>query len=672
MKKLLFFFSILLLAIPCYAKTIYVKENTGGSTGTNWADAYSTLQEALDNANSDSNVSQIWVAAGTYKPTYDYGLGIGDRGKHFRMINGVAIYGGFVGNEPNTFDVNDRNLVANKTILSGDIGISSNNSDNCYHIFYHLSDANLDSSSVLDGFTITGGNAENGNPNYHGGGMCNESSSPTLINCTFSGNRADYGSGMYNHFSNPTLTNCTFSGNSNRSYGVGGGGICNNNSNPILTNCTFNGNLGGYAGGGISNNNSSPILTNCTFSGNSADGAYHYGGGIYNNLSSPTLTNCTFSGNSASRGGGMYNSYISSPMLTNCTFSGNLGGHGGGGMHNFWRSHPILANCTFTDNSAEDGGGMYNNDNCSPTVTNCSFTDNSAQNSNGGGMYNDDNSSPILTSCKFSGNYAVYYGGGMYNKDNSSPIFTNCIFSGNSGGYGGGMRNYTSSPTLTNCTFSGNSANVGGGVSNVASNTTLVNSIIWGNMASNMPQIYNYSSTPDVTYSCIEGGYSGGSNIINADPCFVDFGYWDANGTPIDANDDFWVDGNYRLMAGSPCIDVGDNNSVPVDTNDLDNDGNTVEPIPFDLNGFARFIDDLCTADTGNSTPPIVDMGAYEFLRSDIDSSGDVNFKDFSQFALHWLDITCGLCGDADLTCDGDVNGDDLRELADNWLEGSL
>ncbi len=50
------------------------------------------------------------------------------------------------------------------------------------------------------------------------------------------------------------------------------------------------------------------------------------------------------------------------------------------------------------------------------------------------------------------------------------------------------------------------------------------------------------------------------------------------------------------------------------------------------------------------------------------DSDGDVNLKDFSQFALYWLDVACGGCSGADLTCDGDVNADDLKELACNWL----
>jgi hypothetical protein len=162
-----------------------------------------------------------------------------------------------------------------------------------------------------------------------------------------------------------------------------------------------------------------------------------------------------------------------------------------------------------------------------------------------------------------------------------------------------------------------------------------------------------------------------GPGNIDADPCFVEPGYWDANGTPGDANDDFWVDGNYRLLSNSPCIDAGDNNSVPPDYADLDGDDDTNEPTPFDLDGFPRFIDELCTTDTGKGTPPIVDMGAYEFLSSDINHNGAVNFTDFAPFALRWLQSGCGGCWGADLTCDGQVNLADLREFAEWWLAGT-
>ena len=141
-----------------------------------------------------------------------------------------------------------------------------------------------------------------------------------------------------------------------------------------------------------------------------------------------------------------------------------------------------------------------------------------------------------------------------------------------------------------------------------------------------------------------------GGNNIDSDPLFAD-----PNGIDgiIGTEDD-----NLRLSSGSPCIDSGDNAAVPVD-------------ITTDLDGFPRFIDDICTTDTGSGTPPIVDMGAYEYLRSDINSDGTVDLKDFAQLGSHWSDIGCGDCAGADLTCDGNVDSEDLWELMGYWLAGS-
>ena len=64
-------------------------------------------------------------------------------------------------------------------------------------------------NTILDGFTITGGNANGTSPDNAGGGMLNFSSSPTVTNCTFTGNTSgSAGGGMYNFFmSSPTVTN---------------------------------------------------------------------------------------------------------------------------------------------------------------------------------------------------------------------------------------------------------------------------------------------------------------------------------------------------------------------------------------------------------------------------------------------------------------------------------
>jgi hypothetical protein len=290
---------------------IYVDADaTGLNDGSSWANAFLELYDALDVAGYGT---QIWVAEGTYKPTGGTNSNIS-----FEMKNGVAICGGF---DPTVGDDTwaERDWVNNVTILSGDIGVPGDSSDNSHHVFLNSS---LDSTAVLDGFTITGGKANGTGYDDYGGGMFNGSSDLTLSNVRFEGNRADSGGGMYNYVSSPTLTNVTFSGNraeySSGVYGSGGG-MYNYYSSPTLTDCTFSGNSAAQSGGGMDNSPmSSPTLTNCTFYQNSAT---DFGGGMYNvDNSSPTLTNCTFEGNSAgTHGGGMANIYAS-PTLTDCTF----------------------------------------------------------------------------------------------------------------------------------------------------------------------------------------------------------------------------------------------------------------------------------------------------------------------------------------------------------------
>ncbi len=270
---------------------------------------------------------------------------------------------------------------------------------------------------------------------------------------------------------------------------------------------------------------------------------------------------------------------------------------GGGGMVNL-SSSPTISNVTFSGNSATYYGGGMVNLSSSPTISNVTFSGNSA--SYGGGMINSD-SSPTISNVTFSGNSANY-GGGMYNSYGSSPTISNVTFSGNSANiFGGGMNNSTeSSPTISNVTFSGNSASEGGGMFNsYGSSPTISNTIIWGNTTRYWGQISNHNNdfynpcNPYITYSLIQNAFSGGS--------------WDSSlgtngGHNLDSNPLFVnaANGDLRLKYGSPAIDVGKNSALPQDMADLDKDGNTTEPIPFDLAGNPRI---------QNTT---IDLGAFE------------------------------------------------------------
>ena len=325
-KKLMTICLVVLVLCLCgsvQAGTIYVDAYaTGANDGSTWADAYNYLQDALGVATSGD---EIQVAQGTYKPDEDTAnpTGTGERIATFQLINSVTLKGGYGG----------------ETILSGDIGIADDNSDNSYHV---VIGSGTDATAVLDGFTIKGGNANGPGPSAAdtmGGGMLNVEGSPTVTNCTFNDNSAVYnGGGMRNHFySSPTVTNCVFSGNMAR----GGGGMYNGDT-------------------------SSPTVSNCTFGGNSATN----GGGMYNWISSPTVTNCIFNGNSTVvYGGGMTNAGESNPTITNCTFHDNSANSYGGGMYNTQDSNPTVTNCILWGDSAPSGPEIFNNYGASATVS---------------------------------------------------------------------------------------------------------------------------------------------------------------------------------------------------------------------------------------------------------------------------------------------------------------
>ena len=601
------FFSVLIFLImlvspqsvtPVHAEGVcYVKEGAAGEgNGSSWGNAYPNLQSALGNL----SCTEIWVAAGTYKPT-----GGTDRAISFTLKNGVAIYGGFAGTESS---LDNRDWESNPTILSGDIEGDDTNIDgnhiaetpanimggNSYHV---VSGVNLTASAILDGFIITAGATRPSFPNDSGGGMHLNESSPTLTNITFSGNSAIAGGGMFLFTSSPALTNVTFSGNT---ASVGGGVYLTNSSSPTLINVTFSGNTASDSGGGMSLNGGSPTLTGVTFSGNTASGN---GGGMFLNNSSPSLTNITFSDNTALGGGGMY-LLESSPILTNVTFSGNNASDSGGGMSLTAYSSPTLTGVTFSDNSAPIGGGMFLTAS-SPTLTDITFSANTAS-SYGGGMALYNSSSPNLTNVTFSGNNASDYGGGMvlssssptlkgvtFNGNNalggggvyltnSSPKLTNVTFSGNSASGGGGVYlESSSSPTLTNVTFSANNASLlGGGMFLDNSSPSLRNSILWGNTAPNNPSIGQMDESEAAIFDSLVQG------VDNAtDPLFVRNPSPGVDGIWNGVNDDY---GDLHLQFGSPAIDQGNKNVI-----------NPILPAT-DLDGRQRVWNNA------------VDLGAYE------------------------------------------------------------
>ncbi len=337
-------------------------------------------------------------------------------------------------------------------------------------------------------------------------------------------------------------------------------------------------------------------------------------------------------------------------------------------------SSPTIRNCIFMYNAPRDhGGAIYCGYGSNATITNCYFESNAFNPYGyGGGIYCF-KSSPVITNCTFINNKAIGYGrhGGAvccwgYNGIGSDAIVANCLVVGNSADHrGGGLYAYWSSPTFVNCTVIGNKALEGGGIGSFReSNPLVVNCIVRNNISPDGNQLAlintlrvwpaQFITEMTVKNSNIQGGQAGvcvdpnmilhwqGGNI-DAEPNFVDLGYWDDANTPDDPNDDYYVIGNYHLLPGSACINKGDNNSVPVQSiTDIDSE--------------QRIFDGT------------VDMGADEFVTNTADFNGDgiVDFADAFVYSQYWLGEVEDL--PADFVDDGFIDFADFAEFAKNWL----
>ncbi len=293
---------------------LYVNSAANGGSGATWGSAITQLYDALLASQLGGVTTEIWVAKGTYKPTS--GL---DRAVSFVLQDALSIYGGFAGNEATTAN---RDFAANISYLSGNIG-AREAIDNSYHVVI----ANgVFSGAVLDGFTVTGGNANGGGAANTGGGILINDANPRVRNCIFRNNSAFEGGAVaITAFSSLTrFSHCTFFANNSQtnagavSYrGVAG-------SQVAFGNCKFLGNdAAGYGGAVYCVNGGWIQFYNSTFSGNNAAGGD--GGAIYafGTGNDARIDTCTIYGNTAALCGGVANAASSTMTIDNSIVYGN-------------------------------------------------------------------------------------------------------------------------------------------------------------------------------------------------------------------------------------------------------------------------------------------------------------------------------------------------------------
>nr|MBX2822786.1 T9SS type A sorting domain-containing protein [Rhodothermaceae bacterium] len=333
-----------------------------------------------------------------------------------------------------------------------------------------------------------------------------------------------------------------------------------------LSNVIFENNFAVENGGGLSNLGGALWMDNVTFKSNVSEST---GGGFFHEPAKgeiARITNTLFRLNSSGFGGGMY---ISGGGLevAQSIFLKNFAGAGGAVMHRFM--HP--------NNGIE--GGIYAN---------------------------------VL----FLGNITTSNGGAFCNEDESIITVYNSVFSGNEsrgtsavGSLGGAIVNFESTTmTFYQTTLANNTAREGGAIYSSSGKVSFYNSIIYNNQsevqgAENLSIRKHENSVLTMDHNILEGAFPDSVTVMDMggnffeDPLFVDpLGPDGIAGT---------LDDDLRLQPTSPAIDAGDNNLLQADVLDLDNDGDTTELLPLDMDRLQRV--------ARSDQLQFVDLGAFEF-----------------------------------------------------------
>ena len=318
------------LVQPNYSGIVYVtQEGAGTQSGEDWANATASISFAMSMAKIYD--ADVWVATGTY-----YGDTSSTSQNAFSMMNGVNVYGGFAGNEPEGFDLSLRDFGANATILDG---------QNARRVLCQSS--NFDTQTTWDGFTI-----QHGSSNDVGGGVWLRTNTK-LSNCIIKHNTTtSNGGGVYAGYSS-TVSNCVISNNSSNSYG---GGIYV--ASATVSNCLISNNTSYSKGGGVyayyqygidNTISNSTIVRNMA---NNGAGIYVY---EYNNIENNQLINSIVWKNGSTPSNNIVGDLV-------CSYSAIEGGYQG--QHNIilgeqFNQHPMFVQPTLTSGADDTSIGDW-------------------------------------------------------------------------------------------------------------------------------------------------------------------------------------------------------------------------------------------------------------------------------------------------------------------------